>query len=169
MVHATFLEAYIHFALMYTTYHIFLVLPIKGLIIDEGNLTTQFKLKTGKKPSVSYLCLLFCSYVAWKATTHVGTKALNMRHQAQNGFRGFFVGIPQHRKGYLVYVPSASKIISSYDVVFYESFSSALAYTSQPYSESMDMRPYVTSTTCDTSSMEQNGNIITFSHFENGN
>ena len=31
MVHARFLEAYIHFVLMYTTYHIFPVLPIKDL------------------------------------------------------------------------------------------------------------------------------------------
>ena len=32
MVHATVLEAYIHFALMYTKYHIFPVLLIKDLI-----------------------------------------------------------------------------------------------------------------------------------------
>ena len=32
MVHARFSEAYIHFALMYTTDHIFLVLPFKYLI-----------------------------------------------------------------------------------------------------------------------------------------
>ena len=31
MVHARFLEAYVHFALMYTTYHIFTVLQIKYL------------------------------------------------------------------------------------------------------------------------------------------
>ena len=32
MVHARVLELYVHFALMYTTYHIFPVLPIKDLI-----------------------------------------------------------------------------------------------------------------------------------------
>ena len=32
------------------------------------------------------------------ATAHVETKTLNMRHQAQKGFRGIFVGIPQHQK-----------------------------------------------------------------------
>ena len=32
MVHARVLEAYIHFTLMYTKYHIFPVLPIKDLI-----------------------------------------------------------------------------------------------------------------------------------------
>ena len=61
------------------------------------------------------------------------------------------------------------KIISSYDVVFDESFSSTLAYISQPYSESMTMRPAVTYTPCDTSSREKTGDIITFAKFEEGN
>ena len=75
-----------------------------------------------------------------------------MSHQVQKGFRGIFIGIPDHQKGYLVYVPSTRKIISSYDVIFDESFSSALAYTSRPYSEAMAMRPAVTYTLCATSS-----------------
>ena len=62
--------------------------------------------------------MLFCPYVVWKATAHVCKKGLNMRHQAQNGFSGIFVGITQHKKGYRVYVPGTRKIISSYDVVF---------------------------------------------------
>ena len=86
MVHARVSEAYVHFALMYTTDHIFLVLPIKDLIIEEGDRTTQFKLERGTKPSVSHLRLLFCPCVVRKAIEHVGTKALNMRHQAQKVF-----------------------------------------------------------------------------------
>ena len=92
-----------------------------------------------------------------------------MRHQAQKGFRVIFVGIPEHPKGYLVYVPSTRKIISSYDVRFDESFSSALAYTSRPYSEAMSMRPAVTYTPYVTSSKEQTGDVITFAQFEEGN
>ena len=92
-----------------------------------------------------------------------------MRHQAQKWFRGIFVGIPEHQKGYLVYVPSTRKVILSYDVVFDESFSSALSYTSQPYSEVMAMRPEVTYTPYVTSSREQTGDVITFAHFEEGN
>ena len=55
MVHARVSEAYIHFALMYMTDHIFTVLPIKDLINEERELTTPFKLATGTKPSVSHL------------------------------------------------------------------------------------------------------------------
>ena len=126
MVHARVSEAYVHFALMYTTDHIFPVLLIKNLINEDGDLTTPHKLATGTKPSVSHLLVLFCPFVVCKDTANVGTKALNMRHQQQKGFHGILVGIPKHQKAYLVYVPSTSKIISPYDVVFDGNFSSAL-------------------------------------------
>ena len=124
---------------------------------------------TGTKPSVSHLRVLFFPCVVRKYTAHVETKTLNMRHQAQKGFRGIFVGIPEHQKGYLVYVPSTIKVISSYNVAFYESFSSALSYTSRPYSEAMAMRLEVTYTPYATSSKEQTGDVIMFSKFEEGN
>ena len=89
--------------------------------------------------------------------------------QAQQGFRGIFVGIPEYQKGYLVYVPSTRKVISSYDAVFDESFFSALAYKSRPYSEATEMRPAVTYTPYATSLREQTDNIITFTQFEEGN
>ena len=112
MVHARFLEVYIHFALMYTIDHIFPVLPIKDMINEDGNLTTLFKITTGMKPSVSHLRVLLCPFVVRKSTAHAEKNALNMRHQAQKGFCGIFAGISQHQKGYLVYVPSTRKIIS---------------------------------------------------------
>ena len=103
---------------MYTTDHIFPVIPIKDITNEDVNPTMPFKLATGTKTSVSHLHVLFFSCVVQKYTAHVGTKALNMCHQAQKGFCGVFVGIPQNQKGYLVYVPSTRKIISSYDVFF---------------------------------------------------
>ena len=118
MVHARVPVVYVHFALMYKTYHIFPVLPIKDLINEDGDPTTPHKLETIMEPSVSHLRVLFCPCVVHKAIAHVETKTLNMRHQAQKGFRGIFIGIPEHQKGYLVYIPSTRKIISSYNVVF---------------------------------------------------
>ena len=169
MVHAIVPEVYVHFALMYTTDHIFPVLLIKYLINEDGDPTTPKKLLTGTKPSVSHLRVLFCPYVVRKATVHVETKMLNMCHQAQKGFCRIFVGIPEHQKGCLVYVPSTIKVISSYDVVFDEKHSSDVSYTSRPYSEAMAMRPAVTHSRCATSLREQNGNIIPFTQFEEEN
>ena len=55
--------------------------------------TTPFKLMKGKNISVSHLRVLFFPCVVRKATAHSDKKALNMRHQAQKGFRSIFVGI----------------------------------------------------------------------------
>ena len=127
MVHARVLGVYVLFSLMYTTDHIFPVLPIRDIINKDGDPTTPHKLATGTKPSVSQLRVLFSPCVLWKTTTHVKKTALNMRHQAQKGFRGILVGIPEHQKGYLVYVPCTRRIISSNGFIFDEFFFSALA------------------------------------------
>ena len=71
MVHTRFSEAYINFALIYTTDRIFLVLAIKDMINKDGDPTTPFKLATGTKTSVSYLRMLFCKCFVQKATVHV--------------------------------------------------------------------------------------------------
>ena len=71
MVHARVPEVYVHFSLMYTTDHIFPVLPIKYLINEDGSQTRPHKLATGKKPSVSHLRVLFCPCVVRKATAHI--------------------------------------------------------------------------------------------------
>ena len=83
---------------MYTTDHIFLVIPIKDIINEDSDPTTPHKLATGTEPSVSHLRVLFCPCVLQKATAHVETKTLNMRHQAQKRFCDIFVGIPEHQK-----------------------------------------------------------------------
>ena len=54
-------------------------------------------------------------------------------------------------------------------IYFYESFSSALAYTSQPYSEAKNICPSVTYTPHTTSSKERTGNIIMLARFEEMN
>ena len=82
MIHARVSEAYIHFALMYMTDHIFPVPPIKDMINKYSKPTTSFKLATDTKPSVSNLRVLFCPCVVRKATEHVEKKALNICHQA---------------------------------------------------------------------------------------
>ena len=50
MVHARVMEVYVHFILMYTTDHIFPLLPIKDLINEDNETTMTFKIATGTKP-----------------------------------------------------------------------------------------------------------------------
>ena len=115
---------------MYTKNHIFPVLHIKYLIKENGTTTKPFKLAAGTKPSVSQICVLFCACVVCKANVNIDIKVLNMRHQSQKGFVVSFLEFHNIKKGYLMYIPSTRKIIFSYDVVFDESVSIILAYTS---------------------------------------
>ena len=122
MVHERVLKSCIHFALLYTTDHIFPVIPIKYLINKDGDTTIPLKLPTGTKCFVSHLHVLFCPCVVQKATAHIDKKAFNMHHQMQKDFCSIFAGNPLCQKWELVYVPSTRKIISSYDVFFVENF-----------------------------------------------
>ena len=165
MVHARFSDEYIHFSLMYTTDNIFPVLPIKHLVNQDGEPSILHKMENFMKPLVSNPHVLFCTCVVLKATAHVNTTVLKTRHQSQNFFCGIFVGITQHQKCYLIYVPSTQKIVFSQDVLFDENVSSMLAQPSRPYSEALAIRTAVLYIAYTTSSTEQTGNIITFTQF----
>ena len=97
MVHERVSENFIHLALMYTTDHIFLVLPIRHMENEGDEPNKPEIMVTGTKTSVSNLCILYFPCVVQKVTSHVDTKALNMCHQSQF-FWGIFRGIPQHQK-----------------------------------------------------------------------
>ena len=73
MVHTKVSEAYIQFTLMYTTDHIFLVLPIKDIINKDGDPNTPFKLAIGMKPSVLHLRVFFF-HVLYGKLLHMLTK-----------------------------------------------------------------------------------------------
>ena len=106
------------------------------MLNQGGEPTTPHKLTTGMKPSVSNQYVLFFHVMR---KSHVDTKVLSMHHQSQKRFLVVFIGIPQHQKEYLIYVPIVWKIVSSHDVLFYKTFSSALAYTSCLYSGELSM------------------------------
>ena len=55
-----------------------------------------------------------------------------------------------------------------HNVMFDKSFSSALSYTSRPYSEAMAMHPEVTYTQYAMSLREQTCDVFTFTQFEEG-
>ena len=60
MVHARVLEVYVHFALMYTTDHIFLVLVMKYLINENGDPTMPHKLGNRYETfSISFTHVIF--------------------------------------------------------------------------------------------------------------
>ena len=124
---------YIHFALTYKTDHIFPVLRIKHLV-DKDSKTTIYYFKLVQVQIIQYhiYACYFAHLLYGKLLQLLTKKVLNLIHQAQKDFRRIFVVITQQQKVYIVHAPSTRKIISSYDVAFDESFSSAMAYMSQP-------------------------------------
>ena len=66
-------------------------------------------------------------------------------------------------------MPSKLKMISLHEVVFEETFSCALAYTSRPYLEWLTTQPSGSYIPYDTYYHEQTGDIITFEQFEEEN
>ena len=107
---------------MYTTDRIFTALPTKNLVNQDIEPNMPHKLATGTKPSLSNPRVLFCPCVLRKVTEHVYTKELNVLHQSQKIFQGILFLIKKHQKGYLIYVYSTRKIVSSHDVTFDETF-----------------------------------------------
>ena len=65
-------------------------------------------------------------------------------------------------------VPHKQKIVSLYNVFFNEILSSEFVYTSQQCAEEMAMRSALSCIPYATYSMEQTGDIITFTSFEEG-
>ena len=102
MVHARVPEAYVHFVLMYATNHIFLVLPIKGIIMRMAiqQRHTNFQQVRNLQYDI-YAC--YFVHVLYKSLRRTVRQTINMCHQAQKRFWGIFVGIPEHQKGYHVY------------------------------------------------------------------
>ena len=99
MVHARVAEEYSHHALMYAAHHVFPVLPIKDLVNEQGEPCTPFELMHGENPPVRQLRTLFCPVIVKKHTAMKDKKVVNMRNQAQKGYRGVFVGMPENQEG----------------------------------------------------------------------
>ena len=116
MLHARVLEAYIYFALIYTSDSFLPELPIKYQMNKDSKPTNPFKLVTGRKPSIFHLSMLCCPFVVLKSTVHVGKKALDMRHQAQICL-WYLHWNSTASKNYLFCVPNKRKILSSYNVI----------------------------------------------------
>ena len=152
---------------MYTTNNIFLVLPVNFLINQDGEPIIPHKLSTCTKPSSSKLRFLFCPRRAQKETTQVDGKVILVCHQLRKVFWVIFDGIPKQQKGYFFYIPSTLKNVFHMTLHLTKTFLCISIHDA--YSESLVVLPVVLYIPDAADSHEQNGDIITFSHFEEGN
>ena len=140
IVHARVDESCTHYALLHAT-KVFSVVPVRTLR-KNGNLTTPYELLTGTKPKLERFRVLFSPCVVKKYSARVNKITVDVvKSFAQRGVRGMYVGMDDVTTGHLIFIPSIRQVISSIDVVFDESFITALAHQYRVYREALFTRP----------------------------
>jgi hypothetical protein len=145
---------------------IFNVLPVKGLHDEHGNVATPRQLSLGTKPCIGHFRIFGCPIVARKWST-VQTSS---GKQTERGVTGIFLGFDTNQKGYLFYSPGSHQIYISGDMIFDETFSTAIAATWQMHQDSLTFCPSQSHIPTSAMTMEQTGGINNFpSITEEGN
>jgi transposase InsO family protein len=136
IVHARLPDTFMYHALTYAC-RIFNILPVKGLLDNDGNVCTPYELFMGEKPRINHFCVFGCPIVAKKWNT----KQSSTGKQTERGIRGIFLGLDTNQKGYVFYAPGTRQIYISGDIIFDETFGTTIATTWQMHKNSLSLRP----------------------------
>ncbi len=88
--------------------------------------------------------------------------------QTERGNRGIFIGFDSVHKGYLVYCPGSCHILTSEDVIFDESFVTAIALSWQHHRDSLALQPVLSTIPLITDTLEHTGGPADFLPVEEG-
>jgi transposase InsO family protein len=157
LVHARLPDTFMFNALVYTC-HIFNILPVKGLLDESGNVSTPYTLFHGEKPRINHFRVFGCPVVARKWSTPHTTSS----KQTERGIRGIFLGFDYNQKGYVFYSPGSRQIYISGDVLFDETFGTAIATTWRMHHDSLALRPLTSSIPTMETPIEETGAIDNF-------
>ena len=129
-------------ALMYAC-KILRVLPAKGLVDTNGNLTTTYAILHGRKPRVQRYKVFGCPAVFKRYAPMINGKLITDFKQLQKGCRGIFVGFPDNQAGWLFYVEhkiGGSHLVISMDAVFDQHFLSGITTSNSNFDGSQPER-----------------------------
>ena len=135
------IEFYI-LALMYAC-KILRVLPAKGLVDTEGNLTTTYAILHGRKPRVQRYKVFGCPAIFKRYAPMINGKIVTDFKQLQKGCRGIFVGFPDNQAGWLFFVEhkiGGSHLVISMDAVFDQHFLSGITTSNSNFDGSQPER-----------------------------
>jgi transposase InsO family protein len=93
LVHARLPDSFMHHALIYSC-HIFNVLPVKGLYLND-HVGTPYELFQGVRPAISQFRVFGCPITARKWTMAQSSTG----KQTKRGIRGNFIGFAENQKG----------------------------------------------------------------------
>jgi len=151
LVHARLPAHFYHHALHYAV-AVVNVLPSKGLVTDDGQITTPFYLAYDRKPKIGAFCVFGCPVEFDRYNPllppdeqrpNAPRKRLPRKQQLQRCTRGIHIGFAPHQQGHLVYVPEGigpHHIITAYDMTFDENFESTLVHDYIPFSGARPIR-----------------------------
>lgn len=117
--------------------------------------STPYQLFFGKCPLISRFRVFGCPAVVRHWVVHNKTNG----KQTERGIRGIFIGFHMNQKGYLIYSPGSHQVIISDDLIFDESFSSAIATTWQQHKDSLSLQPTHSHIPDITTTLEHTGTI----------
>jgi hypothetical protein len=157
LVHARLPDTFMFHALAHAS-RIFNVLPVRGLYDEQGNVATPYLLFLGNKPQINHFRIFGCPVVARKWSTTQSSSG----KQTERGVRGIFIGFDTNQKGYLFYSPGSRQIYISGDMLFDESFGTAIATTWQMHQDSLTLRPSQSDIPTIDATIEQTGAIDNF-------
>jgi hypothetical protein len=157
LVHARLPDSFMYHALVHSC-RIFNVLPVKGLKNTAGNPATPHELFLGEQPKISHFRVFGCPVVARKWST----PQISSGKQTERGVRGIFLGMDTNQKGYIFYSPGTRQIYVSGDVIFDETFGTAIATNWQMLQDSLPLRPVTSDIPTVDSTIEHTGSIANF-------
>ncbi len=166
LVHARAPDCYKFHAVVYAT-AVFNILPVGGLYDKDGQATSPHELMTGRKAMIADFRVFGCPAVAKKWKCRINGK--DLEKQTQRGIRCVFLGFPANQRGYLLYVPASREIVVSGDVLFDETFASAIATTWKPFHDSLTLRPKGSAIPDPNTLIESTGTVASVPTFDEGN
>jgi len=138
LVHARLPDQYHFHAIRYAA-SVFNILPVKNLYNTEGDIASPHELFTGLKPLISNYRVFGCPVVAKRWVVSIDGR--ETVHCTEKGIRGILIGFPPNQKGHLIFLPGSRTIAVSGDVMFDETFYSAIATTWRRFEDGIALQP----------------------------
>jgi transposase InsO family protein len=138
LVHARLPDQFHFHAIRYAA-SVFNILPVKNLYNTEGDIASPHELFTGLKPLISNYRVFGCPVVAKRWVVSIDGR--ETVHCTEKGIRGIFIGFPPNQKGHLIFLPGSRTIAVSGDVMFDETFYSAIATTWRRFADGIALQP----------------------------
>jgi hypothetical protein len=156
LVHARLPDQYHYHAIRYAA-SVFNILPVKNLYDSDGEIASPHELFSGTEPTITQYRVFGCPAVArrWVMTID-GRETI---HCTEKGIRGIFIGFPPNQKGYLIYLPASRTIAVSGDMMFDETFYSAIATTWHRFEDGIVFKPQCSIIPGPNTTLEATGDI----------